>query len=681
MRYPKIIRNRYRVGEKDNRQHSPYHLEEDFQYFHLPLSYLHQQHLHTWGICAGLEVTGTPGADLVTIQPGVAIDAAGRMIVLADEGMAETADGTVTKLPVELLLHQQVGECYVTLAYAEDEQPERPGTAGQTLPVNVLQRPFVGLEAVENFVDNGAALILAIVEIDAEHRLVQIREGFDGLSNRRLVGQSVGALELRRPATVDNQVLAVSAGTLTALPAGGLQLRVANSTDPIDLSGPNGDNFAELRIRAHATQMQGTLTLQGALAVGETLQVTGATRLNGGLTVDTVMADNFHLLSATGRERLLRVVAGNQPQDHAIHLLPDGGNVGIGTTQPGYKLDIQGTLNARELYIDGLPFPSLLPAPSQWTTVADGIAFSNGNVGIGTSSPYYNLQIGHVVKGISFDTADVTPNAGYIRFGDNTGWKLHFGRSKEKVGATPNRGPDGLLLTIQDNGNVGIGTTAPIFGLDVRGYAQGWIGSGDSSQSIGGWRLGRWPDYGGNTWVYLSRADSSHYQDLAVGTLWAGGDLRFGSADDLAEMTPVRAEDDLEAGDVVSIDEPPDDRVLLAKSRLPYDRKVAGVISDPTLAGLIIGGSHPTDIRHNAVKPIALAGRVLTKVTTENGSIRAGDLLTTAATAGYAMKATAPGWILGKALQSLTADQSGFTTGKIWVYVNLGWCGQQDELT
>jgi len=49
------------------------------------------------------------------------------------------------------------------------------------------------------------------------------------------------------------------------------------------------------------------------------------------------------------------------------------------------------------------------------------------------------------------------PNAGYIRFGDNTGWKLHFSRSREKsavTGGTLNTGTTGALLTIQDNGNV-----------------------------------------------------------------------------------------------------------------------------------------------------------------------------------------------------------------------------------
>ncbi|MGV0025313.1 hypothetical protein [Phormidesmis priestleyi] len=236
------------------------------------------------------------------------------------------------------------------------------------------------------------------------------------------------------------------------------------------------------------------------------------------------------------------------------------------------------------------------------------------------------------------------------------------------------------VLSLAPSGKVGIGTSAPTLGLDVRGNAM-WIGSGDSSQTLGGWRLGRWPDYPqANTWVYLSRADSTTYQDLAVGALWAGGALRFGTADDVAEMTPVKADDELEPGDVVVIAEPPDDRVLLKRSYQPYDTKVAGVVSDAKTAGLVIGGSHPTDIARKDVKPLALAGRVLTKVTTENGSIQVGDLLVTSSNPGYAMKATQPGHTLGKALQSFVDDRGEATVGKIWVLIHLGWFGHSSSL-
>jgi hypothetical protein len=92
----------------------------------------------------------------------------------------------------------------------------------------------------------------------------------------------------------------------------------------------------------------------------------------------------------------------------------------------------------------------------------------NGNVGIGTKDPpKHLLEIGASVNGIAFQGSDGSPNAGYIRFGDGTGWKLHFGQSQ--TGATVYKGLDGVRMTLQDKGNVGIGTTDPAALLDVNG--------------------------------------------------------------------------------------------------------------------------------------------------------------------------------------------------------------------
>ncbi len=84
---------------------------------------------------------------------------------------------------------------------------------------------------------------------------------------------------------------------------------------------------------------------------------------------------------------------------------------------------------------------------------------ASGNAGIGTTSPQFNLTIGGSIFGLQ--TGDVSPNSGYLRFGDNTGWKLHFGRGKESSVGPINNDINGVLMTIQDNGNVGIGISSP----------------------------------------------------------------------------------------------------------------------------------------------------------------------------------------------------------------------------
>ncbi len=93
--------------------------------------------------------------------------------------------------------------------------------------------------------------------------------------------------------------------------------------------------------------------------------------------------------------------------------------------------------------------------------------WTNSSVGIGTQSPLHDLGIGAAIFGLQ--KTDASPNAGYIRFGDNTGWKLHIGRGKESYGSPVNTDITGVLMTIQDYGKVGIGTTDPINRLDVVG--------------------------------------------------------------------------------------------------------------------------------------------------------------------------------------------------------------------
>jgi hypothetical protein len=66
---------------------------------------------------------------------------------------------------------------------------------------------------------------------------------------------------------------------------------------------------------------------------------------------------------------------------------------------------------------------------------------------------------------------------------------------------------------------------------------------------------------------------------------------------------------------------------------------------------------------------VALAGRVPVKVSTENGPILPGDYLTQSSEPGVAMKATNPGIVVGKALESY----DGLAEGKVMAFVNLSY--------
>jgi hypothetical protein len=99
---------------------------------------------------------------------------------------------------------------------------------------------------------------------------------------------------------------------------------------------------------------------------------------------------------------------------------------------------------------------------------------NNGNVGIQNPNPLRALQIGP-----SFDAAftlspsDASARAGYIRFGDHTGWTLHFARSRESSGGPLNNGITGNLMELRDDGR-----------LRLVGFPEGATGTGPLCRTL-----------------------------------------------------------------------------------------------------------------------------------------------------------------------------------------------------
>jgi hypothetical protein len=164
--------------------------------------------------------------------------------------------------------------------------------------------------------------------------------------------------------------------------------------------------------------------------------------------------------------------------------------------------------------------------------------------------------------------------------------------------------------------------------------------------------------------------DATACNDVAAGGLEV--DTAGGAGDDPGDVYDIAeiygAVEPVSQGDVVSAA----GNQKVKRSLGEYDQAILGIASSHP-AALIDDGTFKVGVdqsKFNPNKPwVALAGRVPTNVSGENGSIAPGDPLTSSGTPGVAMKATESGPIIGKALEGY----GGSGVGKIMVFVSTGW--------
>jgi hypothetical protein len=310
----------------------------------------------------------------------------------------------------------------------------------------------------------------------------------------------------------------------------------------------------------------------------------------------------------------------------------------------------------------------LLASCILWRAAGDNMHSTNaGNVGIGTANPESKLTvvddsttpIPTDFSGISSTISSPTNARAIYGEAANTngtnnygGYFMAAGQSSGIYGhaTDQNKGEAGGVF--HSNGKRGKG----VIGLAYN--------STTNETNYGGWFDARGPKGVG---IY-SKGGSNGFAGIFRGNVRildaSGVILELGAGLDLAEGFNVSEAARIKPGSVLVID--PDNPGKLALCKVPYDKKVAGIVAGARNmnSGVRLGaGQFDYDV--------ALAGRVYCNVDASENNIMPGDLLTTSSIPGHAMKAEnhehAQGAIIGKAMEKLSKG----TRGQILVLVTL----------
>jgi Chaperone of endosialidase len=530
----RVKRSQYFSPPATECPHSSRNHFEDWEEFHLPMTRMHHAALHGRGVATGLAVSVQNGGTQIEVGPGVAIDGKGELIALSAEGQADIGlegpgeTGQQISLPFRLgAAGLENGTHYLCIQFAQALRFTE-GSCGK-----LEQTPWLRLLPTTGDlgpIEAGEAIVLAIVEVNAEG-VATVSDGAQGLEHRRqLIRQGTGELRIARTVAAADAVGDASSGTIVAREGGGLRLAVADAADAMILDRADGGRFSSLEVQADDMRVFGNLELKGPLSLGSWGLQAGGSEAAPSLDIQAP-ADSASVTvrNASGtREVMLGTKEGggvvSTMTEHDLQLRAGGnkpvmtlkadGRVGIGTAAPGEALEVDGRIKTGCLTVGDWPVQpnhaffgnnALDQNNPQNYALAQGragrtflnspqlldfrtgnstrmVLANDGKLGIGTISPQGTL---HIATG-----TDVTPGGGgYLVIGpapavgptlaldDNeilardrgAVSTLHLQSDGGDVWIHSKNVPGTVM--IKSDGRVGIGVVEPAFPIHLAGGA------------------------------------------------------------------------------------------------------------------------------------------------------------------------------------------------------------------